>query len=428
MVSKEGESDAIRKEREMKRRMVNIGLVFILVLLLVQTAESQQKGLDWDNPIKVGYINPFTGPATRDTARDVPGLQLAIEEINAAGGVLGRPFKLITRDSKLSPENALREAKDLILNEKVFWIQGITSSAVARAVSDYMKGQRKLLVLDVAKSEKLTTEWGHRYIFRATNNAYAEGVAMAKGCRQTFGPLKKIYNLSPDYEGGHSAWRTFFESYKKLIPDAKVVGEAWAKLGTQDYTSFLTAIMNSGAELMFTCLYQTDGLTMLKQSDTLGLNGKIPVAGFWLGAPGVVENYNAKFYPKKMVGGVSSTPFWALDTPEGKSFVEKIKSKFGVYPGYGTTAYAFFKAVAKAIEKAGALDTEKVIDNLEGYVMESPLGPIEIRSCDHQAMTPVFMGLIEELPGWDFYGPKNIIKIGKEAYPTCEEIAKARGK
>lgn len=108
--------------------------------------------------------------------------------------------------------------------------------------------------------------------------------------------------------------------------------------------------------------------------------------------------------------------------------LKKIKARFGVYPGYAASGYAFVKAVTKAIEKAGTLDTERVIDNLEGYVMESPIGPIEIRSCDHQLMWPTFVGIIGELPGWGFYGPKNIIKMGKEAYPTCEEIAKARGR
>jgi branched-chain amino acid transport system substrate-binding protein len=126
----------------MKRRLGSVGLILGLVFLLVSMVGAQQKPLDWDNPIKIGYINPFTGPATLNTSTDLPGVYLAIEEINAAGGVLGRPLKVITRDDKLNPEHGLREVKDLVVNEKVFWIQGTTSSAVARAVSDYMKNQK----------------------------------------------------------------------------------------------------------------------------------------------------------------------------------------------------------------------------------------------------------------------------------------------
>jgi len=75
----------------------------------------------------------------------------------------------------------------------------------------------------------------------------------------------------------------------------------------------------------------------------------------------------------------------------------------------------------------GALDTEKVINALEGVMMDSPVGPIEIRACDHQALWPSYVGLIGEVPGWDFYAPKKpLVVISREAYPTCEEIAKLR--
>ena len=410
----------------MKKIFASTGLVFIIVLfLMIPIAKSQTKGLDLDNPIKIGYLNSFTGPAALGTAKDLPGLYLAIEEINADGGVLGRPLKLIPRDDKLNPEQALRETKDLVLNDKVFWVQGTLSSSAARAVSEYMRTQKKIFVIESAKSEKLTAEWGHRYVFRATNNAYMEAVAIASGCVKNFGPLKKIYNLSPDYEGGVSAWRTFFDAYKKLVPDAKLVGEAWPKLGTQEFTAYLTAILNSEAELLFTSFYQTDALTMLKQSIAVGLNGKIAMAGFWHGMIETVEKFNAEFYPKKTVAN-SVYPFWAIDTPESKIFVEKVKARQGVYPGYGACGYTFVKAMAESIKKVGSLDTEKVIDALEGAIVDSPVGKIEIRGCDHQAMWPSGVGLIGELPKWNMFATKNVILVGKEAYPTCEEIVKLR--
>lgn len=411
----------------MKKRIVFFVSQIVVLFMLASLAGAQQKTMKMDNPIKIGYINPLTGPATLNTMADLPGLQLAVEEINAAGGVLGRPLKIITRDTKLNPEVTLREVRDLVDNEKVFWVQGATSSAVARAVSDYMKNQKKIFVIEIAKSEKLTAEWGNRYTFRATNNAYMEAVGLAKVCRDIFGPLKKVYNISPDYEGGHSAWRDFFNAYKKLVPDAKVVGEVWPKLGNQDFTAYLTAIMNSDAELIFTSFYQTDALTMLKQSIAIGLNGKIPMAGFWHGMVDTVVKFNHDFYPKKTVGG-GTFAFWALNNPESKSFVNKVKSKYNTYPGYAASGYAFVKAMAKAIEKVGALDTEKIINLLEGSTIDSPVGPVEIRACDHQVMWPSFDGLIGEIPGYDFYATQQVVKVGKEAYQTCAEIAKLRGK
>jgi len=402
------------------------GWIIVLgLVLLASTGQAQAKELDAKNPIIMGYMNAFTGPATLLTTLEVPGIQLAVEEINSTGGILGRPLKLITRDDKLNPETGVREAKDLVVNEKVSWIHGCTSSGVARAVSAYMKGEKKIFATSVAKSEKLTADWGHRYFFRPTTNAEQEAVATARAAVKIFGPLKKLYNCSPDYEGGHASWRTFLAAYKKLVPDAVVVGEAWPKLGNQDFTANITAIMNSEAQLVFTCFYQTDILTLIKQSRSLGMDGKVAIAAIWGGFYDVVQKYNKDFYPQKTIAA-SHYPFWAMDTPASKAFVEKLKSKYNVLPSFSVNSYAFTKLMAKTINKVGSLDTEKVVDALEGAMMETPVGPIEIRACDHQSMWPFMVGLVGPVPGWDFYGPRDLVSVGKEAYPSCEDIAKLR--
>jgi branched-chain amino acid transport system substrate-binding protein len=127
----------------MKKKVASIGLIFILFLVLAPLANAQQKGLDWNNPVKMGYLNPFTGPATLTTSLDLPGIRLAIEEVNAAGGVLGRPLAVIPRDDKLNPECALRETKDLVTNEKVFWLHGITQRCGTGGIS-IRKGPKDL--------------------------------------------------------------------------------------------------------------------------------------------------------------------------------------------------------------------------------------------------------------------------------------------
>jgi branched-chain amino acid transport system substrate-binding protein len=409
----------------MKKKLTNIGLIFMLIFLLAPMAESQQKSLDLTNPIKIGFLNAFTGIASGITVEELAGVTQATEEINAAGGVLGRPLKVITRDDKLNPESGLREAKDLVINEKVFWIQGITSSSVAHAVGDYGKNQKIIVCTDVAKSDKLTEEWGHRYFFRSCATVISESKALVMGSKKIFGPLKKIYNLSPDYEGGRAAWRAFFEFYKKEVPDAKVVGDVWGKLGTQDFTSYLTAIMNSDADMIYTAFYGADAVTMIKQSIALGLNGKIPIVGHWWGTIDITRTLTKDFYPMKTIG-CGQYPFWGIDIPESNKFVEKIRSKHNLWPGFAVMSYSFVKAMATAIEKAGSLDTEKVINLLEGAYMDTVIGRVEIRGCDHQAMWPNFVGLIGENPKWGLYGSKNHVRVGSEAYPSCEEISKSR--
>jgi branched-chain amino acid transport system substrate-binding protein len=352
----------------------------------------------------------------------LPGAELAVEEINKAGGVLGRPLQLIHRDSALSPEKGLREAKDLVMKEKVFWVMGAVSSSVSRAVSEFCRGNKVIYCMDQAKSPKLTAEWGHRYAFHATNNVYVEVIGVSKAAVEIFGPLKKVYNLSPDYEGGHAAWRNFKTMYKKLVPDFEEVGSAWPKLGTQEFSPYLTAIKNSGAELVFSAFYQTDALTLIKQSIGLGLNGNVAMASVWW-AENMVPKFSKDFYPKKTISS-GVYPFWDIDKPESMEFVRKIKAKANVYPTYAICAYSWVKLMAEAIEKAGRLDTEKVVDYLEGAVMNTPIGPVEIRQCDHQAMWPTYIGEFGKLDDWHFYGTKNNVVYGSEIYRTCEEVKK----
>ena len=141
----------------------------------------------------------------------------------------------------------------------------------------------------------------------------------------------------------------------------------------------------------------------------------------------MVPKFTADFYPENTIT-TGVYPFWAIDRPESKAFAKKIHAKFGVYPTYAVTAYSWVKLMAKTIEKVGALDTEKVVDALEGAIMETPVGPVEIRACDHHAMFPTYVGRFGHVPEWNFYGPKDLVTLGAENYRSCEEVLKLRKK
>jgi len=396
--------------------------VIVLAVFAVApvVGESQAAKLDENNPIKLGYLMPGTA-----RVQDMRGMVLAVDEINAAGGVLGRPIKVIDRDTKFNPEIAAREAKDLIFREKVFWLQGTISSSEARAVSEVARQNKTIHMITSATSDKLMNEWGHRYAFRIQSNSYSQAIGCARGAFKTFGPKKKLYNISPDYEGGHAAWENFLLEYQKIVPDAKVVGSVFPKLGTQEYTPYLTAIMNSGADLIFSSFYLQDAQTMFKQSSAIGLNGKIPITGLWLSTNDLAQNFSADFYPKKCVGGTAYA-FWEIDYPKNKIFYEKFKERFGVYPYLDFASYGITHEIARIIGKVG-LDTEKVIDALEGSQVETPAGFVEMRKCDHQAMLPFYFGEVGPLPhGLGFYAATNCVKAGAETYHSCEEVLEKR--
>jgi branched-chain amino acid transport system substrate-binding protein len=298
--------------------MKRVFLVFVfaisvvLILGLTISLQTQEK-----KPIVIGFIHSMSGAMSMYGISSQAGGNIAIDEINAAGGILGRPVKMITRDDKLNPEAGLREAKDLILSEKADFLTGTISSAVALAISDYVKREKKIFIVNISQSSSITEENFHRYIFRIDTNAvpywgYAPAIALAKTKK-----AKKIISLGFDYETGKNSLKAFKEKYLKLVPDAKIIDELWAPLGTTDFTAYITKIANSGADAFFlACIYGGGELAFTKQAYAFGLYDKMfavqPCAGD-------VETWSqvkkGEPYPK---GALATTryPFWAIKNPK----------------------------------------------------------------------------------------------------------------
>ena len=148
-------------------------------------------------PIKFGFLHSLSGGTGQVYGiPDQEAAKMAVEEINKAGGVLGRPLEMIARDDKLNPENAVREAKDLILNQKVQWIQGTVSSAVALAVSAYCKEAKVPFIVTNAQSAAITDEKGHRYCFRISTNTDHLYPFRGQCRRQNLGRKKGVHHRS----------------------------------------------------------------------------------------------------------------------------------------------------------------------------------------------------------------------------------------
>jgi branched-chain amino acid transport system substrate-binding protein len=398
-------------------------IVAAVALFAAATAHAADKP-----PIVVGFVHSMSGPMSMYGISSEAGGKIALEEINAAGGILGRPLKMITRDDKLNPEVGLREAKDLVTTEKVDVLSGTISSAVGVAISNYAKREKKLFFLTIAQSSSITEENFHRYVFRTTTNTvpyfgYAPAIALAKTKR-----AKKIITLGFDYEAGRNAIKMFKEKYLQLVPDAKIIDELWTPLNTTDFTPFITKIANSGADaFVLGAIYGGGELAFTKQADAFGLYDKMfaiqPCAGD-------VETWSnvkqGEPYPK---GALATTryPFWILKDAKNKAFVEKHKAMTGFWPSYGAlNQYVITYALKAAIEKVGAVDTEKIITALEGMTLDTLVGKVPIRPYDHQAMMPTgygIMGFSADLP---FPHIVDVSMVGEESYHTLDQIKALR--
>ncbi|MRS02587.1 hypothetical protein EG832_05085 [bacterium] len=222
----------------------------------------------------------------------------------------------------------------------------------------------------------------------------------------------------------------FKEKYLQLVPDAKIIDELWAPLGTTDFTAYITKMANSGADAFFlACIYGGGELAFTKQAFAFGLYDKMlaiqPCAGdvetWYLVKPG-------EPYPKGALA-TARYPFWAIKDPRSKSFVEKFRKRTGMWPSYGAlNEYIAIYAMKAAIEKAGGMNTEKVVDALEGMNLDTFIGKIHIRAYDHQAMMPNWYGFMDfskDLPFPHLAQSTGI--IAEDGYHTIDQIKKLRG-
>ncbi|MEJ2588873.1 MAG: ABC transporter substrate-binding protein [Deltaproteobacteria bacterium] len=379
-------------------------------------------------PIKFGFLHSLSGGVGQVYGiPDLEGVKIAVDEINKAGGVLGRPLEVISRDDKLSPETGVREAKDLILNQKVHWIQGTVSSAVALAVSAYCKEQKTIFVDTVAQSAATTGEKGHRYVFRLSTNTTTYTRSVANAAAKYWGG-KKVFIIGPDYEYGHRCKSDFMKAYSKLVPGAKVVGELWPKLGNQDWTPYISKIMASDADFVYCSLWGGDVLSFTKAANAFGYFDRVKHCGQDWGSIEALGKMSKQSYDKGALGG-SHYPWWLINNPLSNAYYPKFKKITGMDAGLAAAAgYTTVYAMKAAIEKAGSLDTEKIVDALEGMVVNSVVGPLKIRACDHQAMWPFWVGKVvfNDKHPWPYITNAIALEPPSKGYRTCKEIEAAR--
>ncbi len=405
------------------KRSISIAIAMIILsvfsVLSVQAAE----------PIKFGLIHTLSGGIGQvHGVPDLEAAKMAIEEINSTGGVLGHPLEVIVRDDKLSPEHGVREARDLILNHKVAWIQGTVSSAVASAISSYCKEAKVPFFITTAQSADITNINGHRYLFRTTGNSDLTTSSIAYAAAMKWGG-KKIFFIGPDYEFGHRCKADFMKSYKKHVPDAEYVGELWPKLGNLDWTPYITRIMSSGADFVYSALWGGDVIGFTKAAYPFEYFDRIKHCGQEWGLVEVLSRMDKQIYPKNVLGG-GYYPYWLIDDPKSNAYWQKFKRVTGgMHASISVASTVAVYAVKNAFEKAGTVDMEKAIDALEGMQCDTVVGKVEIRKCDHQIMWPFWIGTVTVSPDQPWPHISDAMKTDPlKTYMSCSEISAARAK
>ncbi len=374
--------------------------------------------------IKVGLVDCYSGGATTFTYDVRDAFKLAMDKVNSKGGILGRKVVITTRDTKFKVDIGISVTKELIMREEVDILVGTINSSVALAIGEIVKKEKIPFFCTFSKSAKITGEKGQRYVFAITENTTMIGKAAAAGLAKK--PYIKYWIAGDDYEYGHALGDGVWTNLKKLKSDVKLIGQSWWKVGEPELTPYLTAIMAAKPDAV---IFATGGASMvniMKASKATGFSEKIPMF-VHTGTELSTLMPLGQEAPADVLG-TSNYYFYYPDTPENKAFVKEFEKAYKRYPRVGALyGYLTAQYIIKGFEKAGSINTEKLIDALGGLTVDSPVGRVEMRACDHQAQLPMFIGVTKKSPKYPFFIASDIKTIpGPETMPTCEEVSKAR--
>jgi branched-chain amino acid transport system substrate-binding protein len=383
----------------------SLGLIAAMATILPLAARAA-------DTIKIGFPMPLSGPAAVYGVPVTKGAELAVQEINAKGGVLGRKLELLSRDSKANADEAVRLARELIIKDNVEFLSGTLTSAEAPAVSTIAKENKVVFVAPVAKTTKLTApENLHPYIFRLASNTEIEGhVAATIVAKWT--DVKKLATIAPDYAYGRDAAAAFLGHLKQLRPDIEIVDQQWPKLGEPDFTPFITAQMSKKPDAVFCDVFGGDFVTFAKQAAPLGYFKAINNRLIDGGEVGVIDEALAlgADYPIGITTDTYDPVEWQGDEPPAhKEFIKNLKAymKSDTGSGWAIMGYNAVLALAEGMKKAGSTDSDKVSAALLGISFDTPVGKRTINAKTHESEAGEFWGEMIKDPTHPFAIMKN---------------------
>ena len=378
--------------------------------------------LEAQEPIRIGEFNSYTGFAAFTLPyRD--GWTLALEEINEAGGVLGRPLEVISRDDGASPANAVTVANELVVREGVDILFGTLLSNVGVAVSDYARQRKVLFLAAEPLTDTLAWEHGNRYTFRLRPGTYVQAAMLAEEAARIEEAVRWV-TIAPNYEYGQAAVAAFKKLLKERRPDVEFVGEQWPGQGQIDAGAAVQALEAADPDAIFNVTFSSDLARFVREGEVRGLFDGRTVASLLSGEPEWIDPLGAEA-PEGWI--VTGYPWYAIDTPDHESFLKKYQERFDDYPRLGSlVGYIALYSIALAMEEAQTTEVEAVIDSLRGLTVESPIGPVTYREIDQQSDMGAFVGRLTVEDGM----PRMIdwrFAPGSDYLPDDETVRELRG-
>lgn len=346
-------------------------------------------GAQAQEAIRIGELNSYkTQPAFLGPYR--MGMELAVEQINAAGGVDGRPLELVIRDDNSNPGDAVRTAEELVTRDKVDVLTGTFLSNVGLAVADFARHRKVFFLASEPLTDKIVWEQGNRYTFRLRSSTYMQvAMLIPEAVKMN---RKRWAIVYPNYEYGQSAAATFKTLLKQAQPDVEFVTEQATPLGRIDAGNVVQALSDAKPDGLFNVLFAADLAKFVRAGNQRRFFDELGVVSLLSGEPEYLDPLGRETPEGWMVTGY---PWYAIDTPEHKAFLDAYQARYDDYPRLGTViGYSAIVSLAEGIRAAGSTDTEALIQAFRGLEHMTPFGPITYRPQDHQSTMGAYVGTL----------------------------------
>lgn len=345
-------------------------------------------------PVRVGELNSYKAfPAFLEPYRK--GWQLAVEEINAAGGIGGRPLEVISRDDNGNPGDAVRVAEELVSREQVVALVGSFASHVGLAVSDLARQRRIPYLAAEPLTDKLVWEQGNRYTFRLRASTYMQTAMLIPEAARL--NRKRWALVYPNYEYGQAAANAFKKLLKARQPDVEFVTEQAPPLGKIDAGATVQALASAKPDAIFSVLFGPDLAKFVREGNTRGLFRGREVFNLLGGEPEYLDPLKDETPEGWTVTGY---PWSDIASPEHRRFLDAYRTRWNDYPRLGSVVgYTAMHSLAAALVKAGGTDPEKVVTAFRGLAVPTPFGKITYRALDHQSTMGAYVGRLTKRDG-----------------------------
>ena len=397
------------------RNRLLAGTAALVALSLVGPAAAQA-------PIKIGELNSYkVFPAFLEPYKK--GIELAVEEVNAAGGVLGRKIEVVSRDDNGNPGDAVRVAEELLSREGASFLIGTFPSNVGLAVADFAKQRKVLFIAAEPLTDKIVWDQGNAYTFRLRTSTYMQTAMLIPDAVKL--KKKRWAIVYPNYEYGQSATAAFKKLLKEKQPDVEFVAEQAPPLGKIDAGAVAQALADAKPDAIFSSLFGPDLAKFVREGQTRGLFKGVEVFNLLAGEPEYLDPLKEESPDGWYVTGY---PWSELKTPEHTKFLNAYQAKFKDYPRLGSVVgYATVMSAAEAIKKAGSLDQEKLVAAMKGLTLITPFGMVQYRPLDHQSTMGAYVGQIGVKDGKGYMKNWRFVD-GKDALPSDADVQKMRPK